>query len=105
MENICNNLNHTQGSTACENLKIKYGIFQGNSLHPLLFCLALVPLSCKLKQTGHGYDIYEWKINHLFYMDDLKLYGKNGEELEGFFTTLKIFSDGIGMEFGLDKCG
>ena len=38
-------------------------------------------------------------------MDDLKLYGKNGEELEGFFTTLKIFSDGIGMEFGLDKCG
>ena len=37
-------------------------------------------------------------------MDDLKLYGKNGKEMDGLLCTVKKFSDGIGMEFGLDKC-
>ena len=46
----------------------------------------------------------EEKINHLFYMDDLKLYGKNDKELDGLLRTVKKFSDDIGMEFGLDKC-
>ena len=36
-------------------------------------------------------------------MDDLKLYGKNGKELDGLLCTVKKFSDVIGMEFGLDK--
>ena len=70
-------LNHVQGSAVCENINIKCGIFQGDSMSPLLFCLALVPLSCELNNTGYGYNIYEEKINHLFYLDDLKLYGKN----------------------------
>ena len=46
----------------------------------------------------------EKKINHLFYMDDLKLYAQNDGELEGLLKTVKAFSDDIGMEFGLDKC-
>ena len=37
-------------------------------------------------------------------MDDLKLYAKNDEELEGLLSTVKQISDDIGMEFGLDKC-
>ena len=69
-------LNHAQGSTVCENITIICGIFHGDSLSLLLFCLALVPLSYELNSTGYGYNIYEEKINHLFYMDDLKLYGK-----------------------------
>ena len=43
-------------------------------------------------------------INRLFYMDDLKLYAKNDKESEGLLSTVKQFSDDIGMEFGLDKC-
>ena len=37
-------LNYSEGSIICENFDINSGIFQGDSLSPLLFCLALTPL-------------------------------------------------------------
>ena len=37
-------------------------------------------------------------------MDDIKLYAKSDEELKGLLSMVKIFSDDIGMEFGLGKC-
>ncbi|XP_067942810.1 uncharacterized protein [Watersipora subatra] len=37
-------------------------------------------------------------------MDNLKLYGKNKNEIDTLIQTVRIFSDDIGMEFGLDKC-
>ena len=89
-------LNYSEGSIICENLDINSGIFQGDSLSLLLFCLALTPLSCELSDTGYGYKIGEEKINHLFYMNDKKL--------DGLLCAAKKFSDGIGIEFGLGKC-
>ena len=44
------------------------------------------------------------KINHLLFMDDLKLYGKNIRELDSLIQTVRIFSTDIGMEFGISKC-
>ena len=35
--------------------QIRRGIFQGDSLSPLLFCMALNPLSKELNRTGYGY--------------------------------------------------
>ena len=97
-------LNHTGGALKSSPIKINCGIFQGDSLSPLLFCLALIPLSHMLNNTGYGYDVLDGNINHLFYMDDLKLYGKDDSQIEGLLRTVKTFSDDIGMEFGLDKC-
>ena len=37
-------------------------------------------------------------------MDDLKLYGKSAPELESLLNTVRIFSNNISMEFGLEKC-
>ena len=37
-------------------------------------------------------------------MDDLKLYGMSIVELESLLNTVRIFSNDISMEFGLDKC-
>lgn len=37
-------------------------------------------------------------------MDDLELYAKNDEELEGLLKIVKSFSNDTVMEFGLDKC-
>ena len=37
-------------------------------------------------------------------MDDLKLFSKNDQDLEGLLNTVKEFSNDIGMEFSLDKC-
>ena len=43
-------------------------------------------------------------MNHLLFMDSLKLYAKSERELDSLFLTVRIFSDGVGMVFGLDKC-
>ena len=43
-------------------------------------------------------------INHLLYIDDLKLYGTNQNDMETLLHTVRIFSDDNGMSFGLDKC-
>ena len=40
----------------------------------------------------------------MFYMDDLKLYKKDGTERDRLLRTVKRFSDDISMEFGLSKC-
>ena len=37
-------------------------------------------------------------------MDESKLYGKSTAELESLLNTVKIFSNDISIEFGLDKC-
>ena len=38
-------------------------------------------------------------------MDDLKLYGSCSEKLKSVAGVVKMFSDGVGMKFGFDKCG
>ena len=45
-----------------------------------------------------------YKVNHLLYMDDLKLYAKNEKDLTALIETVRIFTKDICMEFGLDKC-
>ena len=97
-------INSSNGISKSNKIKIERGIFQGDSLSPLLFCLCLIPLTHELNHTGYGYRISEKTINHLFYMDDLKIYAKDDGELEGLLKTVKQFSDDIGMEFGLEKC-
>ena len=57
-----------------------------------------------LNDCHYAYNIFDERVNHLFYMDDLKLFGKNDSEIEGLLKTVKCFSDDIGMKFGLDKC-
>ena len=44
------------------------------------------------------------KRNHLLFMDDLKLFGKNEKQVDTLVKTVRIFSHDIGMEFGISKC-
>ena len=37
-------------------------------------------------------------------MDDIKLFAKNEKELESLIHTVRIYSQDIGMEFGIEKC-
>jgi hypothetical protein len=87
-------------------IKINRGIFQGDSWSPLLFCIALIPLTHELNISKCGYQVYgtERKINHLLYMDDLKLIGRSEEELRNEIKIVKTFSDDIKIKFGLKKC-
>ena len=89
-------------------VEIKRGIFQGDSLSPLVFVLALIPLSLILRKAKAAYEFSESKekINHLLFMDDLKLYSRNEKGLDSLLKTqtVCVFSEDTGMEFGIANC-
>ena len=87
-------------------VEIKRGIFQGDSLSPLVFVLALIPLSLILRKAKAAYEFSESKekINHLLFMDDLKLYSRSKKGLDSLVQKVHVFSEDIGMEFGIEKC-
>ena len=95
----------TFGGESFGEVKIKRGIFQGDSLSPLLFIIALIPLSMILKKVSYVYEFKSAvKLNHLLFMDDLKLYAKSETGLDSLVQTVHMFSNDIGMEFGVEKC-
>ena len=71
-----------------------------------MFVLALIPLSLILRKTKAAYEFSgsKEKINHLLLMYDLKLYSRNEKRLDSLVQTIHVFSEDIGMEFGLEKC-
>lgn len=91
-----------------EEIPIRSGIFQGDALSPIWFILSLNPLSWALKSTGIGYELkseqQKYTLNHLFYVDDLKLYAGSEQALNRLIEIAERFSDDIRMKFGLDKC-
>ena len=82
------------------------GIFQGDSLSPLLFVLSLIPLTLVLRKVRAGYDLGNGNglVNHLLLMDDLKLYGRNESQLDPLIQSVRVVSEDISMEFGISKC-
>ena len=95
------------GSTLLGHVKIKRGIFQGDSVSPLHFIISILPLSFLLNQPNVGYSLdcnSGPTISHRLYMDDLKLYASLEKDMEKLVNTTSEFSKDIKMEFGLDKC-
>ena len=60
-----------------------------------------------LRKTKAGYSLgkNQPKLNHLLYMDDLKLFGQSERDIESFVNTVHGFSCDIGMQCGIEKCG
>ena len=75
---------------------IKRDIFQGDSLSPLIFTVCMVPFTKILQDAKAGYTSRDVKINNLFFIDDLKVYGKD---------KAGPVSQDIGKEFGIKNCG
>ena len=71
-----------------------------------MFVLALILLSLILRKAKTAYEFSESKekINHLLFMDDLKLYSRSEKGLDSFVQIVCVFSEDIGMEFGIEKC-
>lgn len=79
-EVIATSMQFWRTTLTCNNVvlgdvNIRREIFQGDSLSPLLFVLALMPMSHLLRQTNKGYTIKNCNVkhNHLLYLDDIKL--------------------------------
>ena len=90
-----------KGSRGTDNLLY---IFQGDSLSSLVFVLTSIPLSLVLRKAKATYEFSESKINHLIFLDDLKLYSRSEKGLDSLVQTVRVFSEDIGMEFGIQKC-
>ena len=84
---------------------MRRGIFQGDSLSPLLFVLAPIPLTMVLRNVKAGYDLAGGKavVSHLLFIDDLKLYGKSERQVDSLVNTVRVVSQDIDMEFGINK--
>ena len=74
------------------NVKINRGILQGNSLSPLLFVMTMIPLTLLLRKTKIFYEVSKKgkRINHLLFMDDLKLFAKNVDQIDSLVNTVRI---------------
>ena len=92
----------TVGGRNLTEVKIQRCIFQGDALSPLLFVIAMVSLNHILRKCSAKYKLSrsQVKINHPMYMNDIK----NEKELEILIHAVRIYSQDIGMEFGIEKC-
>ena len=79
----------TAGERSLAEAKIQRGIFQGDALSPLLIVSAMLPLNHILRTCTAGYKLSrsQEKINHLIYIDDIKLFAENEKELETLIHT------------------
>ena len=82
----------TTGGQCFVEVNIQRGIFQGDAQSPLLFVIAMMPIKLIRRKCTAGYKLSksQEKINHLMYMDDIKLFAKNEKELETRIQTENI---------------
>ena len=94
-----------QCSIETDFIHVKKGIFQGDTWSPKWFTIALNPLSQILNETKCGYKVNNnTSITHLLYVDDLKLFAPDEKKLASLIETTALFSEDIGMSFGVSKC-
>ena len=86
-------------------MKILRGIFQGDMFSLLLLVIAIMSLNYILRKCIEDYKLTKLQetINHLMYMDNIKLFAKNEKELETLIQIIRIYNQEIGMEFGQEK--
>ena len=66
-------------------------------MSPLLFIVIMLPVTPVLRRMRAGYRLAKemTPINHLLFMDDLKLYGANKDQLDSLIQVVRIFSQDI----------
>ena len=96
----------SSGGVRLGDVNIRHGIFQGDSLSPLLFVLSLIPLTLVLRNVNAGYDLGDGNgvINHLLFKGDLKVYSKNQNQVDTLVQTIRVVTTDMRMEFGINKC-
>ena len=98
-------LKSNTGSITTDVIRYLCGVIQGDTLSVLLFILSLNPLSFLLTDAP-GYKLkhenQSISINHLLFVDDLKLIATTLNNLKLLLDIVITFSKDIGMKFGLN---
>ena len=62
-------------------------------------------MSALLDNSDYGYRFkIGTTINHLLYMDEIKLYAKNEQDIDSMIHLTRVFSYDINITLGLAKC-
>ena len=96
-----------EGKPIIYDKQIKRGIMQGDSLSPLLFCLSITDVSKKLNEADkveiRNFETHT-SINHLIYMDDIKLFANSKKNLEELIEIAEESLEKIGLNLNRKKC-
>ena len=99
---VLDNLQKQWCSMFC--VQFRQGLFQGDSLSPLLFCLSIVPIPHALKETmGFRVPYLGSPVTHLFFMDDLKVHARNSDILGDTLRVVDRVSHAVWMGVGSEK--
>lgn len=80
--------------------------FSGQELiHAVCFAHGPIDISIEKSKCWLWKGNKAFKLNHLLFMDDLKLFAKGKDQKGSMVQTVHIFSEDIGMQFGIKKCG
>ena len=82
--------------------KLQVYLFQRDAISSLLSVIQMIPINYILKRCTGGYKIHkkQEKIDHLMYMDHIKLFAKNEKYLKTLIQAVKIYSEDIGIKLG-----
>ncbi|KAK5965746.1 hypothetical protein GCK32_001676 [Trichostrongylus colubriformis] len=93
-------------------LQIRNGLIQGDSLSPLLCCLAIAPISAWIHshvrphqtKTGSGpRSDGSLQVGHVFYMDDLKVFTPDWYELTKAKNRIRLIVEQLGLALNNSK--
>ncbi|XP_029654655.1 uncharacterized protein LOC115228141 [Octopus sinensis] len=91
-------------------VKLTRGILQGDSLSPLLFVMVMDPLSRilnskfpKLQINQEDLNMLTYSTNHLFFIDDLKIFALKEDSVIKMMEAVKEFFDIVGLEMNSEK--
>ena len=71
---------------------VNRGIFQGDSLSPMIFVICMIPLSLLSRKVKASYECgkKEFRLNHLLFMHDLKLFEKRNDQIDSLVQCLHL---------------
>jgi hypothetical protein len=87
-------------------IQIRRGIFQGGLSFTITLLHSTHSINKRANRADCGCQVHgtERKISHLLYMDDLKLLGRNENDLKNEIKIVQTISKDINVNFGLEKC-
>ena len=98
-------LQTSEKTITTEEREYRRGILQGDALSVILFILSVNPSSFLLSRVEGGFKITDTKsLNHIFFVDDLKLLARSLTKAKLLLDIITTFSKDIGMTFGQTKC-